>query len=78
MATSSKGFFLNEQKYMLDLLQDVEILHTKLAITPLDNKVKLDSSSKPLVSFTTYQRIVGKLIYLTITRPYITVAVSLL
>jgi hypothetical protein len=39
MATSSKGFFLNEQKYMLDLLQDVEILHAKLAITPLDTNI---------------------------------------
>ena len=39
MATSSKGFFLNEQKYMLDLLQDVEILHAKLASTPLDTNI---------------------------------------
>ena len=29
MTTSSKGFFLNQRKYILDLLQDVEILHVK-------------------------------------------------
>jgi len=78
MATSSKGVFLNQQKYILDMLQDAEMLHTKPAIIPLDSKMQLDSLSKPLLTFTTYQRIVGKLIYLTITRPYITFVVSLL
>jgi len=78
MTTSSKGFFLNQQKYILDLLQDVEILHAKPTITPVNNKLKLDSSSKPLMSFTTYQRIVDKLIYLTIIRAHITFVVSLL
>jgi len=78
MATSSKGGFLNQQKYILDMLQDAEMLHTKPVIIPLDSKMQLDSSSKPLLTFTTYQRIVGKLIYLTITRPDITFDVSLL
>jgi hypothetical protein len=63
MATSSKGVFLNQRKYILDMLQDTEMLYTKLAITPLDSKLRLDSSSKPLPTFTTYQRIVGKSIY---------------
>jgi len=40
MTTSSKGFFLNQQKYILDLLQDVEILHAKPATTPVNNKLK--------------------------------------
>jgi hypothetical protein len=78
MATSSKGVFLNQQKYILDMLQDTEMLYTKLAITPLGSKLQLDSSSKPLPTFTTYQRIVGKSIYLRITRPDIIFVVSLL
>ena len=78
MATSSKGVFLNQRKYILNMLQDVEMLHTKPTITPLDSKLRLNSPSKPLLQFTTYQRIVGKLIYLTITRPDITFVVSLL
>jgi hypothetical protein len=60
------------------MLQDVEMLHTKPAITLLDSKLWLDSSSKPLPTFITYQRIVRKLIYLTITRPDITFVVTLL
>jgi hypothetical protein len=78
MATSSKGVFLNQRRYILDILQDVEMLHTKPAITPLDSKLRLDSSSKPFPTFTTYQIIVGKLIYLTITRSDIIFVVSLL
>jgi hypothetical protein len=60
------------------MLLDVEMLHTKPTITPLDSKLQSDSSSKPLPTFTTYQRIVGKLIYLRITRPDITFVVTLL
>jgi len=78
MATSSKGVFLNQRKYIIDMLLDVEMLHTKPTITPLDSKLRSDSSSKPLPTFTTYQRIVGKLIYLRITRPDITFVVTLL
>ena len=78
MATSNNGVFLNQRKYILDMLQDAKMLHTKPTITPLDIKLRLDSSSKHFPTFTTYQKIVGKFIYLTITRPDITFVVSLL
>jgi len=44
MASSSKGVFLNQQKYILDMLQDIEMLHTKPVITSLDSKLWLDLS----------------------------------
>jgi len=77
MATSSKGLFLNQQKYIVDLLQDANLLHSKSATTPLDSKLKLESNGKALDSPSHYQKLVGKLIYLTITRPDIAFAVSL-
>ncbi|KAG6517659.1 hypothetical protein ZIOFF_021055 [Zingiber officinale] len=77
MATSSKGLFLNQRKYILDLLQDAEMLHTKPAATPLDSKLRLASTEKVLDSPSYYQKLVGKLIYLTITRPDIMFAVRL-
>jgi len=77
MATSSKGLFLNQQKYIEDLLQESGLLHTKPAATPLDSKLKLDSDGKAIDSPSDYQKLVGKLIYLTITRPDIAFAVSL-
>jgi hypothetical protein len=52
MATSRKGFFLNQCKYIIDLLKDVDMLHTKPVANPLNNKLTLDSSSEPLASYT--------------------------
>ena len=77
MASSSKGLFLNQRKYVLDLLQDAKMMDAKPAPTPLDSKLKLDTTSEPLQSLQYYQHLVGRLIYLTITRPDITYAVSL-
>jgi len=77
MTTSSKGLFLNQRKYVVNLLQDAKMLYTKPFVTLLDIKLTLDSSSEPLASYNHYQKIVGKLIYLTITRPDITFVVNL-
>ncbi|XP_021803054.1 uncharacterized protein LOC110747170, partial [Prunus avium] len=77
MATSPKGLFLSQRKYVIDLLQEVKMMDCKLARTPLDSKLKLDLEGEPLDDISYYQRLVGKLIYLTITIPDITYAVSL-
>jgi hypothetical protein len=77
MATSHKGLFLNQRRYILDLLKDAKMIDVKPAPTPLDSKLKLNTTSEPLGSINYYQHLVGKLIYLTITRPDITYAVSL-
>ncbi|XP_004306286.1 PREDICTED: uncharacterized mitochondrial protein AtMg00810-like [Fragaria vesca subsp. vesca] len=77
MATSHKGLFLNQRKYVLDLLKESEFWDSKPASTPLDSKLQFETSSAFLSDVTSYQRLVGKLIYLTITRPDITYAVSI-
>ena len=59
MASSHKGLFLNQRKYVLDLLQDAEMMDAKSALTPLDSKLKLDTTGEPLQSFHYYQRLVG-------------------
>ncbi|CAL2248740.1 unnamed protein product [Prunus armeniaca] len=77
MATSHKGLFLNQHKYVLDLLQEADMINSKHACTPLDSKLKINMEGEPLNNISHYQRLVGKLIYLNITRPDITYAVSL-
>ncbi|XP_068323337.1 uncharacterized mitochondrial protein AtMg00810-like [Pyrus communis] len=77
LATSPKGLFLIQRKYVIDLLQEVKMMDCKPTRTPLDSKLKLDLTGEPLSDISYYQRLVGKLIYLTITRPDITYAVSL-
>ncbi|KAM2673816.1 hypothetical protein EV2_015076 [Malus domestica] len=76
-ATSHNGLFFNQRKYVLDLLQEVSMLYCKPVTTPLDCKLKLDTAKELLTHVSYYQRLVGKLIYLAITRPDITYAMSL-
>ncbi|CAL8090944.1 unnamed protein product [Prunus armeniaca] len=77
IASSSKGLFLNQHKYVLDLLQETGMLETKPVITPINYKAKLGLDGDLLADASCYQRLVGRLIYLTITRPHISHAVSL-
>ncbi|KAM1709738.1 hypothetical protein TB1_000224 [Malus domestica] len=77
MASSYKGLFLNQRKYVMDLLKDANMSDAKPALTPLDSKLKLDLGGTSLSDISLYQRLVGKLIYLTITRPDISHSVSI-
>ncbi|KAB2615107.1 hypothetical protein D8674_021695 [Pyrus ussuriensis x Pyrus communis] len=77
MASSRKGLFLNQWKYVMDLLKDANMSDAKPAITPLDSKLKLNLGGTPLSDINSYQRLVGKLIYLMITRPNISYAVTI-
>jgi hypothetical protein len=77
MDHSPKGLFLNQRKYIVDLLHEVGMTDSKPAHTPLKSNLKLNIEGEPLSDISMYQRLVGKLIYLTITRPDITYAVSL-
>ncbi|CAL2275873.1 unnamed protein product [Prunus armeniaca] len=77
MATSPNGLFLSQRKYVIDLLQEVKMMDCKPAHIPLDSKLKLDLEGELLSDISYYQRLVGKLLYLTITRPDITYVVSL-
>ncbi|KAM1588798.1 hypothetical protein FF1_027830 [Malus domestica] len=77
MATSSKGLFLNQRRYVLNLLDEAHMLDCKSTRTPLMSKLQLDVQSEPFSNPNVYQRMVGKLIYLTMTRPDIAYSVSL-
>nr|AEJ72555.1 putative retroelement polyprotein [Malus domestica] len=77
VASSSKGLLLNQRKYILDLLQESKMLEAKPVATPIACKEKLGLDGDLLTDVGLYQRLVGKLIYLTITRPDIMHAVSL-
>ncbi|XP_004289307.1 PREDICTED: uncharacterized mitochondrial protein AtMg00810-like [Fragaria vesca subsp. vesca] len=78
MATSKKGLFLNQRKYVLDLLKEANMLGCTSARSPLDRKFKLEAEGDLLQNVSYYQRLVGKLIYLTITRPDISYSVSII
>ena len=64
---------------MLDILEEIGLLGSKPVETPMNPNVKLYEDQGELLSNPErYRRLVGKLNYLTITRPDISFAVSVL
>ena len=79
VAHSSQGLYLSQRKYVLDLLSETGLLGARPADTPMDFTIKLDNEQGELFSDVgRYRHLVGKLIYLTVTRPDITYAVSVI
>ncbi|GKV27163.1 hypothetical protein SLEP1_g36366 [Rubroshorea leprosula] len=73
------GIFLCQRKYTLDILTEAGMLGTKSCPFPMEQKLKLTpSTGSSLSDPMQYRRLVGKLIYLTITRPEISFAVHTL
>nr|XP_017187364.2 uncharacterized protein LOC108173209 [Malus domestica] len=77
IAHSHKGCFLNQRKCVIDLLREANMTDCKPTSTPLNSNLKLQSHGDLIPNIEYYQRLVGKLIYLTITRPNIAYAVNL-
>ena len=77
VARSTQGIFLSQRKYVLDLLSEVGLLECKPVDTPIvqNHKLGIYPNQKP-TDKGRYQRLVGKLIYLSHTRPDIAYAVS--
>ncbi|GKC84587.1 retrovirus-related pol polyprotein from transposon TNT 1-94 [Tanacetum coccineum] len=70
---------ISERKYALELLKYVGVLEEKPTIIPLDLiKQLIDKEGDLLPDPSLYRTIVGKLIYLTITRPDLSFAAQLL
>ncbi|WMV39106.1 hypothetical protein MTR67_032491 [Solanum verrucosum] len=85
---SKPSILLNQRKYALELISDTGLSGAKLVSTPLEANVKLTTIEYDKLTGTTndpvykdvtaYQRMVGRLLYLTITRPDISFAVQVL
>ncbi|RVW84338.1 Retrovirus-related Pol polyprotein from transposon RE2 [Vitis vinifera] len=76
-AQSSSGVVLSKMKYALDILEETGMLDCKPINTHMDPNVKLvPGQGEPLGDPGRYRRLVGKLNYLTITRPDISFPVS--
>uniref|UniRef100_A0A803QCK0 Reverse transcriptase Ty1/copia-type domain-containing protein n=1 Tax=Cannabis sativa TaxID=3483 RepID=A0A803QCK0_CANSA len=72
VARSPKGIFVSRRPYALQLLEDLGHLGCKPVSTPMEGNLQLSQAEKDkLVDPKLYRRIIGKLQYLTITRPNI-------
>nr|XP_016480091.1 PREDICTED: uncharacterized mitochondrial protein AtMg00810-like [Nicotiana tabacum] len=82
---SKHGILLHQRKYTVELISKLGLSASKSAITPLEINQRLTSvefdkvvrlqNLDPLVDVTSYQKIIGKLLYFTVTRPEICYAV---
>jgi hypothetical protein len=76
---NSSSLTMSQRKYALDLLKYADTLDLKPVATPMDPVIKLnDTDGEVLKDPTLYRTIVGKLIYLTITRPDLSFAAQAL
>jgi len=74
---SPKGIWLLQRQYVLNKLAEYGMTGCKPISIPLEQNVKLSADEGDLVEDTTiYRRIMGSLIYMTITRPNLSITVG--
>lgn len=77
IAYSATGISLSQRAYALSLLHDTGFTDCRPASLPMDPNLKLSSDTGPeLADSSQYRRLIGRLLYLTISRPDIAFTVN--
>nr|KYP70981.1 Retrovirus-related Pol polyprotein from transposon TNT 1-94 [Cajanus cajan] len=77
VAHSTSGIAISQRKYALDILTETGMVDCRPSDTPMDPNIKLlPGQGEPLDDPERYRRLVGRLNYLTVTRPDIAFPVS--
>lgn len=67
------GTCVNQRKYIMDILSDAGLLGSKPIYTSLHKGLKLAADlGDPLPDPNRHRRLIGRLLYLSFTRPYVT------
>lgn len=85
---SAKGILMNQRKHALEIISDLRLGGVKPTWTPDEVNMKLttpeldcitgESEDEPFADREQYQRLIGKMLYLTMTRPDIAYSVQTL
>jgi hypothetical protein len=79
IARSELGISVSQRKYALEVLEDTGMLASKPVQFPMEPNMKFSKDSGQILDDpTAYRRLVGRLLYLTISRPDISFAVQVL
>lgn len=79
VARGPLGMYLTQRKYALDIITEAGLLAGKPVLTPMEQNHKLLADKGPLYADPVrFRRLVGRLVYLTITRPELSYAIHVL
>lgn len=79
VARSGKGIVLSQRKYTLDILEESGLQGSRPSAFPMEQNLRLtNDDDSPHVDSLRYRRLIGRLLYLTVTRPDIQFAVNYL
>ena len=79
VARNESGIYLCQRKYALDIISETGLMEAKPANFPLEENNKLALSDSPLLPDPKpYRRLLGRLIYLSVTRPDLAYSVHVL
>lgn len=74
---TSQGIFMSQKKFTLDLIKEAGLDNARPSKVPMDQHLKLTADEgDPLPNGEEYKRLIGKLIYLAVTRPDINYSVQ--
>ena len=69
---SLEEIFINQEKYVQELLKRFSFNQAKLTLTPMSTSIKLDADEKDkTVDAHQYRGMIGSLLYLIVSRPNI-------
>ena len=78
VSASKNEIFISQRKYGLEVIEDAGLSGVAPINTPMEQGLKLSDKGTLLKDTNRYRRLVGRLIYLTVSRPDITYVVHVL
>ncbi|GJY18856.1 ribonuclease H-like domain-containing protein [Tanacetum coccineum] len=76
LTASSKGLFLSQKKYAIEILEKAHMVSCNPSRTPVDTESKLGVDGDPVSDPTLYRSLAGSLQHLTFTRPDISYTIQ--
>lgn len=70
---SENGIFLSQTKYVIDMIKDAGLKDANIVPSPTQAGNELTATSSPMTEPNSFRKVVGRLLYLGFTRPYISI-----